>query len=105
MSTASEVTTQTPERESESTDTQLKLGIPDVYAVAQALDVSIKRKTFNEEEIQKIYGPWSRVLRFCEDIKRKTDVEKLYNTEQSKDDDTKEDLPPIEELSVDDSEK
>ena len=105
MSTEAEVPTQTPAQETESTETQLKLGIPDVYAVAQALDVSIKRKTFNEEEIQKIYGPWSRVLRFCEDIKRKTEVEKLYNAEQSKDDDTKDELPPIEELSVEESEK
>lgn len=63
---------------------QLKLAIPDVYLVAQALDLAIKRKTFSEEEIQKIYAPWSRVIRFCEDIRRKSEVEELYKKEDVK---------------------
>lgn len=62
-------------------ENQLKLAIPDVYIVAQSLDVAIKRKTFNEEEIQKVFPHWSRVMRFCEDIKRKTEVEQLYKKE------------------------
>lgn len=64
-------------------DTQLKLGIPDVYIVAQAMELSIKRKTFTEEEIQKVYAPWARVMRFCEDIRRKTEVEELYKKDTS----------------------
>lgn len=69
------------EETAQQKDNQLKLAIPDVYIVAQSLDAAIKRKTFNEEEIQKIFPHWSRVMRFCEDIKRKTEVEQLYKKE------------------------
>lgn len=61
---------------------QLKLKIPDVYVVAQALEVAIKRKIFSEEEIQKMYAPWCNVIRFCDDIKRKTDIEELYRKQE-----------------------
>lgn len=92
----------TPTTESEQT--QLKLNISDVYAVAQALDVSIKRKTFTEEEIKTLYGPWSNVMRFCEDIKRKNEVEKLYNDETPKVEEetpkVEEETPKVEELSI-----
>lgn len=68
--------------DSESKSEELKLAIPDVYMVAQALDIAIKRKIFDEDEIQKIYGSWSRVIRFCEDVKRKTEVEQLYKKKE-----------------------
>lgn len=85
--------------EKETKGEELKLAIPDVYMVAQALDIAIKRKIFNEEEIQKIYGPWSRVLRFCEDVKRKTEVEQLYkkDTEDNKEKPKVESLETIQE--------
>lgn len=85
--------TTTTKEQSIVDETQLRLGIPDVYSVAQALDSAIKRKVFNENEIKEIYGPWSRVIRFCEDIKRKTEVEQLY-TEKT------EEEVPVEHVEV-----
>ena len=67
-----------PVSEAKVPDNQLKLSIPDVYVVAQGIDLAIKRKVFTEDEITKLYVPWSNVMRFCEDIKRKTEVEELY---------------------------
>jgi hypothetical protein len=62
-------------------DSPFKLSIPDVYSVVQALEISIRRKVFSEEEIKDIYGPWSRVMRFCDDVRRKTEIEKIYAPE------------------------
>lgn len=83
-----------PVQETKTEENQLRLAIPDVYIVAQSLDVAIKRKTFNEEEIQKVFPHWSRVMRFCEDVKRKTEVEQLYKKETEGTEETKK----VEEL-------
>ena len=81
----------------ENQPNQLKLNIPDVYIVAQGLDMAIKRKVFSEDEIKKIYVPWSNVIRFCEDIRRKTEVEELYKKETPDDipDETPDVITPV----------
>ena len=60
---------------------KVSVKITDIYVIAQAMELSIKRKTFTEEEIKNIYPSWNNVIRFCEDVKRKTEVEELYKEE------------------------
>jgi hypothetical protein len=69
-------------------ESPFKLSIPDVYSVVQALEISIRRKVFSDEEIKEIYGPWSRVMRFCDDVRRKTEIEKIYAPEPKVEEET-----------------
>lgn len=62
---------------------KVSVKITDVYVIAQAMELAIKRKTFTEEEIKNIYPAWNNVIRFCEDVKRKTEVEDLYKKENA----------------------
>jgi hypothetical protein len=63
----------------------VSIKISDIYVCAQALEMAIKRKVFNEDEIKQIYPVWSDVIKFCEDVKRKTEIEELYKkTEEEK---------------------
>ena len=79
---------------------KISVKITDIYMVAQAMELAIERAVFSEEEINQFYGPWSTVLRFCEDVKRKTKVEEVYKkkkeTEQNSDS-NKEQLESIKE--------
>lgn len=62
----------------------LKLSIGDVHVTAQALETAIKRKVFTEEEASKIITSWMNVIRFCEEVKRKSEIDSLYKKEDAK---------------------
>lgn len=64
-------------------ENKVSIKITDVYVIAQAMEVAIKRKTFSEKEVKEIYPAWSSVIRFCEDVKRKTEIEELYNKKEN----------------------
>lgn len=59
-------------------DSKVAIKITDIYAISQAMEVAIKRKVFTEDEIKQIYPSWNSVIRFCEDVKRKTEIEEIY---------------------------
>ncbi len=59
-------------------DQRASVKITDIYNVAQAMELAIDRMIFTQEEIEKFYPSWNTVLRFCEDVKRKTKVEEAY---------------------------
>lgn len=86
---------------------KVSIKITDIYVIAQAMEKAIKRKIFTEDEIKEIYPSWSSVIRFCEDVKRKTEVEELYKKEEPKLDPVAEEsnleLPVVEEVKSTDS--
>ena len=59
-------------------ESKVSVKITDIYVVAQAMELAIERAVFTEDEIKEFYTSWSTVLRFCEDVKRKTKVEEIY---------------------------
>lgn len=65
-----------------NTNQQISIKIGDIYFLALELEKAIKRKAFAKEEIPEIYPVWNNVMKFCEEVKRKTEVEKLYNDEE-----------------------
>lgn len=62
-------------------DANLSITIEEVYTLTQYLETAIKRKTFTKDEITKLYPVWTKVARFCEELKRKVEVDKLYKDE------------------------
>lgn len=64
------------EEKKEETNTSVK--ITDIYDVAKAMEIAIDRMVFSQEEIERFYPSWNSVLRFCEDVRRKTKVEEAY---------------------------
>lgn len=57
---------------------ELRLSIPDVYQVAQAVDKAIAAKVFSLEEIEQLFPAWTKVMAFCESVKRKSEIEEMY---------------------------
>lgn len=57
---------------------ELRLSIPDVYVVANAVEKAITEKAFDREYVEKIFPAWTKVMAFCESIKRKSEIEDLY---------------------------
>ena len=77
-------------------ENKVSIKITDIYAISQALEMAIKRKVFTEEEVKNVYPSWSNVIRFCEDVKRKTEVEELYKKDEEKKDEEVLDVTPKE---------
>lgn len=68
---------------------KVSVKITDIYVLSQAMEMAIKRKIFTEDEIKSIYPSWNSVMRFCEDVKRKTELEELYKKETEKNENEK----------------
>ncbi len=81
----------------QSEENKVSIKITDIYAIAQAMEMAIKRKVFTEEEVKNVYPSWNNVIRFCEDVKRKTEVEELYKKEEEKKEEDVLDVTPKEE--------
>lgn len=62
---------------------KISMKITDVYAVGKAVEIAINRMCYTADEINEFYNSWNSVMRFCEDVKRKTDIEKLYKEKQT----------------------
>jgi len=74
----------------EADSSKLSLAIPDVYLVAQSLEKAIMKKAFEPAELEGFYQSWTRVMSFCESVKRKTEIEDLYRAKEEKVEEVKE---------------
>jgi hypothetical protein len=62
-------------------ENELSLKISDVYTLSQAFEKAMKAKAFDKDTTMEVYPVWSRVMRFCEDVKRRTEINDLYSEE------------------------
>jgi hypothetical protein len=80
-------------------DNELSLKISDVYtlcvAFEKALKVKVGAKVFDKEMTMELFPVWSRVMRFCEDVKRRTEVNDSFAEEAAAA--ALEEVPPLVE--------
>lgn len=62
---------------------QIKINIQEIHTVMKMMEQLIKRKALTEEEVREVYSSWSSVIRFCEDVQRKSEIENLYKKEEA----------------------
>ena len=62
----------------------ISVEISDIYNMAQHLEIALKRKVFKPDEVQKLFPSWNNIIKFCEEVKRKADIEELYKEDFEK---------------------
>ena len=63
---------------------KMSIKISDIYTLCQYIDKAMKSKAFTKDEVIELYPIWNNIYKFCDDIKRKSEIEQVYKEEAEK---------------------
>lgn len=85
---------------STSPEGKLSIKIADIHKLCTYLHQALKIKAFTEDEVKEIYPVWNEVYKFCDEIKRRSEIEEAYKKEKEE-----KALPTVEEENTEEVKK